>query len=108
MTIYHKNVTQHSAHHLQRPAITAIVSGRMLSQSTVRHALQDPHKASPIETEQQYHTKGGKRSLLYKIRNRQHCISAEGELYLLNDRRKQTTHSKRYYNRRIQAELIFN
>ena len=46
------------------PAIPTIAS-----QSTVRRALHDLRKAGLLETEQRYRTKGGKSSLLYKIRS---------------------------------------
>ncbi len=50
------------------PAIPTIASALKLSQSTVRRALHDLRKAGLIETEQRYRTKGGKSSLLYKLR----------------------------------------
>lgn len=52
------------------PAIPTIASELKLSQSTVRRALHDLRKAGLLETEQRYRTKGGKSSLLYKIRSR--------------------------------------
>ena len=51
------------------PAIPTIASELKLSQSTVRRALRDLRKAGLIEPEQRYRTKGGKSSLLYKIRS---------------------------------------
>lgn len=51
------------------PAIPTIALELKLSQSTVRRALRDLRKAKLIETEQRYRTKGGKSSLLYKIRS---------------------------------------
>lgn len=51
------------------PAIPTIARELKLSQSTVRRALRDLRKAGLLETEQRYRTKGGKSSLLYKIRN---------------------------------------
>ena len=51
------------------PAIPTIASELKLSQSTVRRALHDLRKAGLLETEQRYRTKGGKSSLLYKIRS---------------------------------------
>ena len=51
------------------PAIPTIAAELKLSQSTVRRALWDLRKADLIETEQRYRTKGGKSSLLYKIRS---------------------------------------
>lgn len=52
------------------PAIPTIASELKLSPSTVRRALHDLRKAGLIETEQRYREKGGKSSLLYKIRNK--------------------------------------
>ena len=40
-----------------------------VSITTVRRALHDLRKAGLLETEQRYRTKGGKSSLLYKIRS---------------------------------------
>ena len=51
------------------PAIPTIATELKLSQSTVRRALHDLRKAGLLETEQRYRTKGGKSSLLYKIRS---------------------------------------
>lgn len=50
------------------PAIPTIAKELKLSQSTVRRALKDLRKAGFISTEQRYREKGGKSSLLYKIR----------------------------------------
>lgn len=52
------------------PAIPTIAKELKLSQSTIRRALQDLRRAGLIETEQRYRAKGGKSSLLYKIRGR--------------------------------------
>lgn len=52
------------------PAIPTIAKELKLSQSTVRRALKDLKKAGLITTEQRYREKGGKSSLLYKIRRR--------------------------------------
>lgn len=52
------------------PAIPTIAKELKLSESTVRRALKDLRKARLIETEQRYREKGGKSSLLYKIRKR--------------------------------------
>ena len=52
------------------PAIPTIPKELKLSESTVRRALKDLRKARLIETEQRYREKGGKSSLLYKIRKR--------------------------------------
>lgn len=52
------------------PAIPTIAKELKLSQSTVRRALKDLIKAGLITTEQRYREKGGKSSLLYKMRNK--------------------------------------
>ena len=52
------------------PAIPPIAKELKLSESTVRRALKDLRKAGLLETEQRYREKGGKSSLLYKIRKR--------------------------------------
>lgn len=52
------------------PSIPTIAAELKLSQSTVRRALQDLRKAGLLETEQRYRTKGGKSSLLYKIKGK--------------------------------------
>jgi predicted transcriptional regulator len=49
-----------------------------LSQSTIRRALKDLRKAGLIKTQQRYRTKGGKSSLLYKIK--------EYKFFLINTR----------------------
>lgn len=51
------------------PAIPTIASELKLSPSTVRRALRDLRSAGLLTTEQRYRTKGGKSSLLYKIRS---------------------------------------
>ena len=50
------------------PAIPTIAKELKLSQSTVRRALHDLRKEGLIETQQRYRTKGGKSSLLYKLK----------------------------------------
>ena len=50
------------------PAITTIAKELKLSQSTVRRALKDLRKSGLLTTEQRYREKGGKSSLLYRIR----------------------------------------
>ena len=50
------------------PAIPTIARELKLSESTVRRALRDLRRAGYLTTEQRYRTKGGKSSLLYKIR----------------------------------------
>lgn len=52
------------------PAIPTIAKELKLSQSTIRRALNDLRKAGLITTEQRYREKGGKSSLLYKMRNK--------------------------------------
>lgn len=52
------------------PGIPTIARELKLSESTVRRALRDLRKAKIIETEQRYRAKGGKSSLLYKIKSR--------------------------------------
>lgn len=50
------------------PAIPTIAEKIKLSETTIRRALKDLKKAGIIETEQRYRTKGGKSSLLYRIK----------------------------------------
>ena len=50
------------------PAIPTIARELKLSQFTVRRALQDLRKAELLETEQRYRTKGGKSSLLFRLK----------------------------------------
>lgn len=50
------------------PAIPTIAKELKLSQSTVRRALKDLRKSGLLTTEQRYREKGGKSSLLYRIR----------------------------------------
>ena len=50
------------------PAIPTIARELKLSESTVRRALRDLRRGGYLATEQRYRTKGGKSSLLYKIR----------------------------------------
>ena len=50
------------------PAIPTIARDLKLSQSTVRRALRDLRKAGYVETDQRYREKGGKSSLLYKLK----------------------------------------
>ena len=50
------------------PAIPTIGRELKLSQSTVRRALQDLRKAELLETEQRYRAKGGKSSLLFRLK----------------------------------------
>lgn len=50
------------------PAIPTIARELKLSESTVRRGIRDLKKAGLLTTEQRYRTKGGKSSLLFKIR----------------------------------------
>lgn len=50
------------------PAIPTIAEKIKLSEATVRRAIKDLKKAGVIETEQRYRTKGGKSSLLYRVK----------------------------------------
>ena len=52
------------------PAIPTIAEELKLSKSTVRRALQDLRNEGLLETEQRYRTKGGKSSLLYKLKGK--------------------------------------
>ena len=51
------------------PAIPTIARELTLSQSTVRRALRDLRKAELVETEQRYRAKGGKSSLLFRLKS---------------------------------------
>ena len=51
------------------PAIPTIARELKLSQSTVRRALLDLRKAGLVETEQRYRARGGKSSLLFRLKN---------------------------------------
>lgn len=71
------------------PAIPTIAADLKYSQSTVRRGICDLKKAGLLETEQRYRKKGGKSSLLFKIRSgkMKKCIlSAKGQLRLIGDR----------------------
>ena len=50
------------------PAIPTIASDLKLSPSTVRRRIRDLRKAGLLETEQRYRTKGGKSSLLFRLK----------------------------------------
>ena len=50
------------------PAIPTMAKDLKLSPSTIRRALHDLRKEGLVETEQRYRKKGGKSSLLYKIK----------------------------------------
>ncbi len=52
------------------PAIPTIAADLKLSQSTVRRALRDLRQSGLITTEQRYRAKGGKSSLLFKIKKK--------------------------------------
>lgn len=51
------------------PAIPTIAADLKYSPSTVRRGIRDLEKAGLLETEQRYRKKGGKSSLLFKIRS---------------------------------------
>ena len=51
------------------PGIRTIAKELKLSESTVRRALHDLRKEGLLETQQRYRPKGGKSSLLYKLRS---------------------------------------
>lgn len=50
------------------PAIPTIAREMKLSEATVRRGIRDLEKAGLVKTEQRYRTKGGKSSLLYKLK----------------------------------------
>lgn len=50
------------------PAIPTIASDLKLSASTVRRGIRDLKKAGLLETEQRYRKKGGKSSLLFRLK----------------------------------------
>lgn len=50
------------------PAIPTIARDLKLSESTVRRALHDLRREGLVESEQRYREKGGKSSLLFKMR----------------------------------------
>lgn len=50
------------------PAIPTIAREIKLSEATVRRGIRDLEKEGLIKTEQRYRTKGGKSSLLYKLK----------------------------------------
>ena len=50
------------------PAIPTIATDLKLSPSTVRRGIRDLKKAGLLETEQRYRKKGGKSSLLFRLR----------------------------------------
>ena len=50
------------------PAIPTIASDLKLSPSTVRRRIRDLKKARLLATEQRYRKKGGKRSLLFRLK----------------------------------------
>ena len=51
------------------PAIPTIASDLKLSPSTVRRGIRDLKKAELLETEQRYRKKGGKSSLLFRLKS---------------------------------------
>ena len=50
------------------PAIPTIAADLKLSPSTVRRGIRDLKKAGLLETEQRYRKKGGKSSLLFRLK----------------------------------------
>lgn len=50
------------------PAIPTIAKDLKFSQSTIRRALKDLRAEGLLETEQRYRKRGGKSSLLYKLK----------------------------------------
>ena len=52
------------------PAIPTVARELKLSESTIRRALWDLRNAGLLETEQRHREKGGKSSLLYRIREK--------------------------------------
>ena len=50
------------------PAIPTIAADLKLSPSTVRRGIRDLRKAGLLETEQRYRKKGGKSSLLFRLK----------------------------------------
>ena len=50
------------------PAISTIAANLKYSPSTVRRGIRDLKKAGLIETEQRYRKKGGKSSLLFRLK----------------------------------------
>ena len=51
------------------PAIPTIAADLKYSPSTVRRGIRDLKKAGLIETEQRYRKKGGKSSLLFRLKS---------------------------------------
>ena len=51
------------------PAIPTISADLKLSASTVRRGIRDLKKAGLLETEQRYRKKGGKSSLLFRLKS---------------------------------------
>lgn len=50
------------------PSVPTISREIKLSEATVRRAIKDLRNAGLLETEQRYRTKGGKSSLLFKLK----------------------------------------
>ena len=97
------------------PAIPTMSKELKLSQSTIRRALHDLRKEGLIETEQRYRKKGGKSSLLYKLKHQKgqkNITLPPRDNYILlvvggtchDVKRNRTTHLKRYYNRKIKQK----
>jgi DNA-binding transcriptional regulator YhcF (GntR family) len=51
------------------PSVNKIAGDIKLSPATVRRAIKDLKKANLIETKQRYRDKGGKSSLLFKVKD---------------------------------------
>ena len=51
------------------PAIPTVAADLKLSPSTVRRRIRDLRKAGLLETEQRYRKKGGKSSLLFRLKS---------------------------------------
>lgn len=52
------------------PSVKTIAGDIKLSPATVRRAIKDLRKAGLLTTAQRYREKGGKSSLLYRIKNK--------------------------------------
>lgn len=53
------------------PAIPTIASDLKLSHSTVRRGIRDLKKAGLLATEQRYRKKGGKSSLMFRLKKKE-------------------------------------
>ena len=57
-----------NSHNHCAPAIPTIAADLKLSPSTVRRGIRDLKKAGLLESEQRYRKKGGKSSLLFRLK----------------------------------------